>query len=174
MISATGRPRTGRSRAFSLLEILITLGIIALFTGFFVLRYDDSAEEESIGPVASGLQKMARKAKRRAYAFRQDQYVVFTKDRIILTETPDKHLSAGSLTSEEDPAIEMLTIPPAVTTTFQSRENKEWNKNLDFAWRFRSSGLSDPVKVRFSMNGGFSILDFHVLTAIADEESFYP
>jgi len=39
-------------------------------------------------------------------------------------------------------------------------------------WTFRDSGLSDPLKLRFSFGRSYTILDFNVLTARAEEETF--
>ena len=55
MTLATGK---SRSRGFTLFELLITLAIIALFSGFFVLRFDDGATEDALTKAATDLKRI--------------------------------------------------------------------------------------------------------------------
>ena len=39
------------------------------------------------------------------------------------------------------------------------------------AWDFRTSGLGDPMEVRFTMGRSYTNLNFDVLTGLAEEET---
>ena len=49
---------------------------------------------------------------------------------------------------------------------------KRWTKEPGFFWTFRSSGLSDPLAVRFTTGRSYTRLTFNVLTGLAEEETF--
>jgi hypothetical protein len=50
--------------------------------------------------------------------------------------------------------------------------SKRWTKEPGIVWTFRSSGLSDPMAVRFTMGKSYARLQFNVLTGLAEEEIF--
>lgn len=172
-ISGTGRiafRRASRStRAFTLLEILIVLSIIILFSSLFALHFDGRRSEELIAPLGKDFQSMALKAKRRSFAYRRDQYLVVKDRNIILTESP----------KGRDPlaeTIERIQIPETVSLKVRSKhlfDDDSWIPAEGFNWRFRRSGLNDPVGFRFSYDRSYLELDFDALTAIPAEASFY-
>lgn len=172
--SATGeRGRRREARAFTLFEVLIVLAIIALFTGVFLLRFEDGETEESLNRAANDLKGAALKAKKRAYAFRRDQYLVFSKDGFVLTERPPTDFRALRLASAEDgrPAYrEPFRLASGVVMDLQPPGEAKWTREPGYVWTFRSSGLNEPLKVRFSRGRSYARLDFNVLTALADEE----
>lgn len=172
-ISETGRSeflRKNRStRAFTLLEILIVLSIIVLFSGLFALHFDARRSEETIAPLGREFQSLALKAKRRSFAYRRDQYLVIQDRTIILTESPKR----------SDPiagAVERIGIPESVSLRIRSRHlfgDDNWIPANGFNWRFRRSGLNDPVTFRLSHDRSYLELDFDALPAIPAEASFY-
>jgi type II secretory pathway pseudopilin PulG len=174
MTLATGE-RRARYGGYSLFEVLIVLAIIALFTGFFLLRFDDSAAEEGLTQAATDLKAAALKAKKRAYTFRRDQYILFSKSGFLLTESPP--LADGVDPIEPRPGLrsspsESFQIPSAATIELLPPGSKRWTKEPGVVWTFRSSGLSDPMTVRFSMGKSYARLQFNVLTGLAEEEIF--
>ena len=163
-----------RWRAFTLFEVLIVLAIIALFTGFFMLRFGDGATEESLTKAATDLKGAALKAKRRAYAFRRDQFIVFSPGGFTLTERapvaeefagpPSDESAGGRIYNENFPlpgGVAMDLFPPGATKPVRSP---------GVVWIFRASGLSDPFGVTFTNDRSFARLRFNVLTALPDVE----
>ncbi len=171
MISATGRrSRQGRKRVggFSLLEMLIVLGIIALFTGFFALRFDDGHVEETLARVSGELRKSALLAKRRSFAYRRDQFVVLSKQSFELSGRHGSDFGRPSDSEAGEPG-ERFVVPSDVTMEWQVPGSKTWQRDPDYVWTFRGSGLSDPLVVRFSLKSSYTELSFNVLTGTADE-----
>lgn len=172
-ISATGRSPFIRAvhtaGGFTLLEILIVLSIIVLFSGLFALHFDSRRSEELIAPLGREFQSLVLKAKRRSFAYRRDQYLVIEDRSILLTESPRKSVPLNG-------PVERIKIPETVSLKIRSRHlfgEDDWIPANGFNWRFRRSGLNDPVSFRFSYDHSFLELDYDALTAVPAESSFY-
>ena len=55
-----------------------------------MLRFDDGGAEELLGRASTDLRAAALKAKKRAFTFRRDQYLVFSRSGFLLTERPPR------------------------------------------------------------------------------------
>jgi prepilin-type N-terminal cleavage/methylation domain-containing protein len=175
MTSATGE-RSARCGGYSLFEVLIVLAIIAMFTGFFLIRFDDGANEEALNKAATDLKAAALKAKKRAYTFRRDQYILFNRGGFVLTESPPLAEGAEPIEPREEGRggsfNESYGVPSEATMELLPPGSKRWTKEPGIVWTFRSSGLSDPMAVRFTMGKSYARLQFNVLTGLAQEEIF--
>jgi len=165
---------TGRAGGFSLLEILVTLGVIALFVGFFTLRFDDGPAEEALSKAAGDLKGAALTAKREAQAFRTGRYVVLTPGGFSLADRPPRPDQPDSWHGGPAPGTDArwFPLPPGVTMVWREPGTSQWKGRESYVWHFRESGLSDPVAVRFTHGRSYWVLDFHVLTGMAEEEIF--
>ncbi len=173
MTSATGE--WNGARGFTLFELLIVLAIIALFSGFFLLRFDDGATEEALTAATNDLKSAAFKAKKRAYTFRRDQYIVFAPGGYLLTERPPTLSGDAPLAGGEGSAsayAEPFRLPGGVVMELRPPGAGKWTREPGIWWTFRSSGLNDPLAVRFSMGRSYSRLEFNVLTGLPEEEMF--
>ncbi len=162
-------------RGFTLFEVLIVLAIIALFTGFFVLRFNDGATEEALAKGSTDLRSAALKAKKRAYAFRRDQYLIFSPGGFEITETPPLPDEAKSLFAPEPNERsyrESFRFPEGIAAEWMAAGDKRWSHQPGFYWTFRASGLSDPLTVRLTRGRSYTRLSFNALTGLAEEETF--
>ena len=159
---------TGRQSGLTLLEILITLGILALFTGAFFLQFDDSPDGELLEKAARELKSTALLAKKKSRAFKQDQILRFEGRRFFLVASPPRREEQGF--QEISQELASYTLPEGVEIEFLLFGETRWVPMLEYDWRFRSSGLSDALGVRFSTGRSFTILQFNALTGRAEEE----
>lgn len=169
MTSVTGKPR---SRGFTLLETIIVLGIMAMFLGFFVVRFDDSRTEEILTEAADNIRLAALKAKRESYAFRKNRFIRFGPRGFELADSPGDGPAGVGMVFREDNA-EYFPVPSGVVMEVWPPGAVKWQKlTQDYVWTFRESGLSEPLGVRFSVGNSYTILRFNVLTGLAEEETF--
>lgn len=167
MTSATGKPR-----GFTLLETIIVLGIMAMFLGFFVVRFDDSHTEEILTTAADDVRLAAVKAKRESYAFRKDRYIRFGPAGFELRDSPGAGAAPVGMALLEGNA-EFYPVPPGVVMEIWPPGAVKWVKlSQDYVWTFRESGLSEPLGIRFLAGKSYTILRFNVLTGLAEEETF--
>lgn len=167
MTSETGRKK--RHRGFTILEVLIVLGIIALFAGFFMARFDSGREEELLTRASTEIRGFALKSKKRSFTFRKNQYIIFTPRAFWTTENPPTPDGLPGL--DRRGSDERFQVPEGVAMQIFPPGSKKWLKPEGHAWTFRSSGLSDPMKVRFTIGNSYTLLSFNVLTGLADEET---
>lgn len=165
MISATGR-----SGGFSILEVLLVLAIIVLFSGYFMLRFDDSRAEQVLAQISADLKGAALKAKKRSYAFRRDQYLVFSGNAFWTTENPPRQEEI--LLPEPGAAFDRFTFPSDVLVEYRPPGTGRWQKLPAYVWTFRESGLSEPLSVRFTTGRSYTAMHFNALTGLAEEETF--
>ena len=161
---------TGRVRGFTLLEVLITLAIIALFSAVFLLRFDDGRAEELLSESASELKAAALLAKKRSHAFREDQFIHFDGQNYVVTNVASSSLNSGeSVIGSDDDLI--YTIPSDVSVEIQPFGVNRWIPLREHTWHFRSSGLNEPLEIRLSIGQNYTVLAFHSLTGLAEEET---
>ncbi|MEM9018440.1 MAG: prepilin-type N-terminal cleavage/methylation domain-containing protein [Verrucomicrobiota bacterium] len=161
--------RAGSPRGFTLLEILITLAVIMLFTGFFVFRFDSGPDEEILTRGSTDLRSTVLLAKKRAYAFRRDHYLVFGRGGYWLTESPPRSDDAF-LQPPADSRIAFERYANGIAAEIEDTQSGKWVPLRNFVWRFRDSGLSEPLAIRLRTENSFVTLRFHALTGLAEEE----
>ena len=170
MILATGRKSPARRGAgFTLLEILIVLAVIAMFTGVFMLRFDDGHVERTLHRAAVDIRGIALKSKKRSFTFRKNQYIIFTPKAFWTTETPP--LLDGLAIASPGQGPESFILPGDVVMEIKPPGSQRWISPKGYAWNFRASGLSDPMEVRFTMGTSYTYLNFNVLTGLAEEKT---
>lgn len=162
---------TGNSRGFTLLETIIVLGIMAMFLGFFLLRFDDSREEEILREAADSVRKVALKAKRESYAFRKDRFIRFGRNGFELAASPGRDPAGVGFAFQEEGA-EYFPLPAGIKMELLPPGAVKWTVLGEYVWTFRDSGLSEPLGIRFSAGRSYTELHFNVLTAMAEEETF--
>ncbi|MCB1235632.1 MAG: hypothetical protein KDM91_11220 [Verrucomicrobiae bacterium] len=155
------------------MEMIVSLAIIALMTGFFVLRFTDSREEKLLTAPSRDLRLLGLRALRLATAYREDYTLVFRPGGVAMVH------GRGSLPSGPDPAAGMeknVGIPGGVTLLLKHPGEAKWHAPDEDGepWFFRPGGLCEPIEVKLAAGEAFIELVFDPLTARADETSYFP
>ena len=76
----------GGSPAFSLLEIIVALSLIAILATFFTYQAVESRSEEALRMASTELRKLALKASRQSTAYREESRITFEAEGFYLGE----------------------------------------------------------------------------------------
>ncbi|MCB1091120.1 MAG: hypothetical protein KDL87_06300 [Verrucomicrobiae bacterium] len=149
--------------------MVVSLAIIAVLSGYFMIRFSESREEELLKPPATKLRLMSQKAMRQATAYREDFTIVFTQAEIALLR--GHGLPQGW---EGDQILESISVPSGIDLQLRLLGDDKWFPANGDPWFFRPAGLCEPIEVRFTSGNSFIELTFDPLTARAEESSYYP
>lgn len=187
MTSAT---RTNnRSRGFSLIELVIVLGLAAIIMGGAVGYMIYSADRRALSDASGEVEALARRA--RAIAIlQQTPYALEFRPGIVkllpLAEAgldDDGILDDVGVTTNDDiqsqskytPVREQVNFADDVAVSIRRWNTTNWipiAKTEMQIWRFDPDGLCEPVSVRYAVEKGWAEDTFHPLTAtIADAQS---
>ncbi len=169
-VAATVRGRS--ARGFTLMEMVVVLAIMVLLTGFFVVRFGESPDEQLLAPVAQDLRQLARQAVTEAAAYREDYAILMMPEQLQLVR--GQGAGAGGAVSVE--VENTLAIPAGAVVSARWFGDPEWQPLDGQAWLFRAGGLCEPIEVRLetSRSKAFIELAFDPLTGMAEEQSYFP
>jgi prepilin-type N-terminal cleavage/methylation domain-containing protein len=182
------------SGAFTLLEMVIVLSIIVVFTGGAITAMVYNSTARKLQRAGDRIEAMAKKARASAIMRQTPYALVFSEGRIDLaplaevegdyddegpTGAPER--DKGTVDeATEDAAAEGRLLPP-VHDSFTAEDgmvlgvrrwgSDDWivfnNERNRMVWRFDPDGLCEPISVRLEIDDGESWLeqDYHPLTA---------
>jgi prepilin-type N-terminal cleavage/methylation domain-containing protein len=140
-------------RAFTLLEILVVLALMAVLFTLAAVHFGGISEERALAEPATEIKALARKAQRTAVLENRSQTLSITPSRV------------GD-----------VNIPTDVQLLVRPWGTKQWHrpggedKSPAFAWNFDPSGLCEPIGLRLELGPSSYEIDFHPLTGGVDEE----
>ena len=144
VVAAEHTRPTLRPQGFTLLEILVTLGIISFILGISIISISGVQEEDRLRRAVSVMETTARANLLQAVKSQQ------------LVRMP---LSAGAFGAGGDFGGK-LEIRRVGEREFRSPRKNE-------IWEFNPTGICEPIEVRISGSGGTVELAFDALTACA-------
>lgn len=170
--SSGGGSKARAGGGFTLVEMVVVLAIMVLLTGFFMVRFNESPDEQMLVPVAEELKQMARRAVTEAAAYREDYAILLAPEQLQLVR--GQGAGAGAAVALEIEST--LAIPADAVMSARWFGDLEWRPVEGQAWLFRSGGLCEPIEVRLESRRGkaFVELAFDPLTGMAEEQSYFP
>lgn len=149
---------------FSLMEMVVSLAIIAILSGYFVLRFGESQQEKLLAPPAAELRLLSLQALRQASAYREEYAMLFSQQEMALVR------GRGA----KGERVESIAVPVGVTVLLRRAGEEKWIEANGEPWLFRPAGLCEPMEVRLAAADAFIELAFEPLTARAEETAYYP
>jgi prepilin-type N-terminal cleavage/methylation domain-containing protein len=178
----------GRRGGFTLIEIVVTLFIVTLVIGAATLTLSTSGPKKDLLRPAVKMKVFARKALALARNTQRPHSIFMNQDYFVLRETHmrqediDQALApqqgAGGRRAnfkvddgeeeESGPAVRMVErydLDEGTELEVRRFNEKDWSlaKNVD--WNFYTSGICDPIMIRFNTEQGFIEMEFNPLTA---------
>ena len=180
MISAT---RTNNfRRGFSLIEIVMVLGIAALVMGGAITLMIYSSDKRTLSDASGEVEMLAKRARTIAI-LQQTPYALEFRQGVVkllpLAEAgldDDGILDDVGVTTNDDikvetrytPVREQVNLSTDITLSIRRWNTVDWlpivKDNLQI-WRFDPDGLCEPVSIRYAVEKGWAEDTYHPLTA---------
>ena len=165
------RPASGRrgSEAFTLLEIVLVVLIIALAMGALIPFLGGGLENEALRKTAADFEKAARTARALAIGSGYPSEMRLEKEGFALR--------GYRPTTGEEESPERLDEAFAIKrpTTWQVRTwlRDRWRTPDAERWIFQPSGLVEPLTVRFTRADAYVEISFNPLTGEPERERYH-
>jgi len=140
------RPRAGVRSGFTLLEVMLAVGIGVVFMGGAVVFLSSTGGDKDLAKARRILEDQAGQARENALRFGREQRVVLNAKGIGGEVFPD--------------GIEMDLITPQDLALGR----RGWVIPLDYQWLFTGSGLVEPIRVRLRHDDNIEQFSFGALT----------
>ena len=140
------RPRGIGKGGFTLLEIMLAVGIAVVFMGGAVVFLSSTGGDRDLESARKILEERAGQAREKALSTGRAQRVV---------------LGAGGVDgSAFDNGVEMLIVTPLD----RSKGRNGWKTPEDYPWLFTGGGLVEPIRVLLKHNENEEQFSFSALT----------
>ena len=140
------RPKGLGRRGFTLLEIMLAVGIGVVFMGGAAVFLSSTGGDRDLESARKLLEEKAGQARERALSTGRAQRVVLSGRGV-----------AGSAFSD---GVEMLIVTPLD----RSKGRNGWKTPEDYQWLFTGGGLVEPVRVLLKHNENEEQFSFSALT----------
>ena len=176
-------------RAFTLIEIMVSLVLITLIIGVGVLSIDSMNDEKKLRQPAGKMRDMAREAMRRAITQQRSYSIFINQNLFMLRETyvrqedidnyhrlQNERFEQKSLFEEEEVVkpsqriIERYEVGEGMSIQMKRWIESEFSEPKGQEWVFSASGICEPVTIRFSNEKGYIEMDFNPLTGKVQDE----
>lgn len=130
---------------FSLLEMMISLGLISIIVGFFVVHLSFSNESSDLEPFKAQVERFVLQTSRSCNAFGEDRIITISK-----TELTDQSRK--------------LSTPPKVRLYLKRPHESDFQFPESFQWMFYPGGLIEPLSIKLMNESSFVVMSFDPIT----------
>ncbi len=148
-------PSSRQAAAFTLLEVIMVLAVIAMVVALSAAMFVASEHEDPLKGPPEDLRDMTKQASRSAVISGHSVVIAFSEKSINLTG------GSGDSTS----------IPEGMKVKYQRwNGGRKWNDAKGLNWMFFPSGICDALRFRFEDDKQIVELAFHPLTGSITEQ----
>jgi prepilin-type N-terminal cleavage/methylation domain-containing protein len=173
----SGREITHRSRrAFSLLEMVISIFIVSLLLGLAIVATRSALADEELKSTARQLALMAKTARQEALLGNRAFEVFFEPGQWTLRPVEEKsEETVIDDASVEEVEFEPVVYHPPASVLLKIRRwgGQDWEKNPEQSWYFSATGLCAPHTYRLERGDSWFQMIFNPLNANIQEEEWY-
>ncbi len=155
-------PGAFHRRAFTLLEMIMVMTMIAILVTSAALAISSMAKDEILRQSAQRLRVFAKTAQREAFVERRAHHLVMTSTNFYLIPAEDP----------DDIKLEYF-LPEGVGYRIRFRVDPDWRQPAGDIWSFQPAGLCEPLVVQFNRADAWIELEFDPLTGSVTREEFH-
>lgn len=144
---------------YTLLEVMLSMAIVLVFLVAVVPVSTGLLQEGRLRDPANQLETMARRARNLSIIEESSYRIVLGKDSMrLLSETGIEKAN--------------YTFSDSIDFLWKSWGDKDWKEVASKDWRFLSTGLCEPLSVRFQLGDSVLIQNYNPLTAAVRKEEY--
>ncbi len=169
-VKAPGRGRHSL-QGYTLLEICLVLVIIAVVIGLAIPNITSLMTDERMRGTARGFSELATTARRLSVSEGR-AYVIEFDERCCVLRPIEK--GARGYSAQEEASEQVFKLPANITWQVERWNSGEYRRPKGERWVFGTSGLSEPVRVKFRGGGeSWFVVSFSPLTVAMREEAYH-
>ena len=166
-----------RRTGFTLVEIIITISIIALLLGVTLLSINAVSSERKLREPAETIKDFAKQARMYAIVEQRPHQVLLTAQSVHLQSSghvlTEDMVSFGGDLSQEIPSIKMVRLDPDLRLQIRRWSEENWRDVKVESWVFEHTGICEPLSIRLFRysDGSYLEITFNPLTASVEAEA---
>lgn len=165
-------PKTAaRQRGFTLMELMLGLGIILLLVGVGMYAGKFWSEEQMLHKPMDEMKIMAKKAQHRAISEQRDWEIVIRPSSLELrpkqaaNEADQEFLDAADKKLERRPGVESVSFAEDIRLAVRRFGEDKFQVPRPDYWVFQHTGICEPILFRVERGERFVEVQFDPLTA---------
>lgn len=169
-------PRNRSVAAFTLIELMVAMGIIMLLVGVGMYAGKFWSEEEQLRKPMDEMKVMAKKAIHRAIAEQRDWEIIINKRSLELrpkqaaSEADQKFLDEADEKLQRGSGEEMVSFEEDIELMVRRFGEEKWQYPRPDNWVFQHSGICEPIYFKVIRGNRYVEVNFDPLTAGARDE----
>ena len=163
--------RRGSMAGFTLIELMVGLGIVFILLGVGTHAGRFWAAEQALHKPMDKLKEFAKRACHLAIAEQRDWEIVINARSIEMrpkqaaSEADQRFLDAADTKLERKPGGESVTFEPDIRLAIRRFGEEKWQNPRPDHWVFQHSGICEPIHFRVEREGRALEVTFDPLTA---------
>ena len=163
------------SSGFTLIELMVVMGIIVLIIGMGVASMGSVGEERKLAEPMAKVREFAKRARNQAILEQRPYQIVISPQAITIQSAVSASPNGGSPVGDGNARprgqIDKFSWDDDVVMTVRRWNQKEFAEPGQHLWVFERSGLCEPLQIRASTNRGYIQMTFNPLDAHVEEKA---